>query len=70
MYVPMSNKTDIELSLLLDMLASHTNEYLRMFKEGAPSAEFNKCKEMIEQLTSEIESRKQAEFRIDNASRE
>lgn len=41
------------------MLAKYTNEYMRMHKDGTTDEEYRRCKSMIQNLTAEIEYRKQ-----------
>ena len=55
----MENIQNLDLAVLVDMLAHHTVEYARMINEGAPDEEFNLCKTTITLLQSEIKSRKQ-----------
>jgi len=49
----------LDLFTLVDLLVKHTDEYMKMFKEGATEYEFTQCKKMIQNLTDEIELRKQ-----------
>lgn len=55
----MQDMKDIKIATLVDMLATHTNDYLRMLKEGTTEEKYKACKEMIARLIEEIESRKQ-----------
>lgn len=56
---PMHELQNLEMSVLVDMLAQHTSEYLKMLTEGATEEEFTTCKITITLLQSEIETRKQ-----------
>jgi len=55
----MEDLNNLDLFTLVDLLAKHTNEYMKMFKEGATDQEFSDCKKVIQNLTAEIEYRKQ-----------
>ena len=48
---------------LVDMLAEYTMRYSKLRKEGGLEEDINSCLQTIECLTSEIESRKEAELR-------
>ena len=56
----MQDFQDMELSALLDMLSLYTAKYTKMLSDGAPKDESNTCREIIQQLQSEIESRRKA----------
>jgi len=49
---------NLDLFTLMDLLVKHTDEYMKMFKEGAMEHEFARCKEIIQHLTDEIKFRK------------
>jgi hypothetical protein len=55
----MEELKNLKLTTLVDLLAGHTTEYLKMLKEGTTQAQYNACKEIIAAITAEIESRKQ-----------
>jgi hypothetical protein len=55
----MENFSNLDLFTLVDMLAKHTNEYMRMQKEGASDEDYAKCKKIIQAITAEIEYRKE-----------
>ena len=55
----MQGLQNLELSALLDMLAIHTEAYMKLLTGGASEEEFNSCKTTITLLQSEIETRKQ-----------
>ncbi len=55
----MEDLNNLDLFALVDMLARHTNEYLKMLKDGTTDDEYARCKSMIKNLTAEIEYRKQ-----------
>ena len=50
---------NLDLSALLDMLAMHTEVYMKLITGGASEEEYNSCKTTITILQSEIETRKQ-----------
>ena len=54
---------DLEEAELLDMLSEYTTHYTRMMNENDKSREFYECKRMIEKITEEISSRREAEKR-------
>ena len=54
---------DLEEEELLDMLSENTSHYTRMLNGNDKSREFYECKRMIEKITEEISSRKEAERR-------
>lgn len=54
----MKDLKNLDQSGLVDLLSQKTNEYMKMFKEGAAQKEYEACKKMIDQITAEIESRK------------
>lgn len=43
----------------MDMLARHTEDYMRLLTKGASEEEFNSCKTTITLIQAEIETRKQ-----------
>ena len=49
---------NLDLFTLMDLLVKNTDEYMKMFKEGATEHEFARCKEIILHLTDEIKHRK------------
>jgi hypothetical protein len=53
----MPDLTHIELSDLFDMLSVHTDHYMKMLSEGASREEFNKCRETIIDIQTEIHKR-------------
>ena len=55
----MVDLNNLDLFTLVDMLAKHTNEYMKMLKDGSTDEEYARCKGMIKNLTAEIEYRKQ-----------
>lgn len=55
----MENMNSLDLFTLVDMLAKHTSEYMKMHKDGTTEEEYRRCKTMIQNLTAEIEYRKQ-----------
>jgi len=55
----MKDLSNLDLSTLFDMLAQHTNEYMKMLKDGSFEEEYVRCKNLIKNLTAEIESRKE-----------
>lgn len=54
----MNDIKKLELSVLVDMLAANTAKYMKMLKDGFTQEEYNNCKELINRLSAEIESRK------------
>jgi hypothetical protein len=53
--------TKLKMETLIDMLARHTNDYMRILKDGSSKEEYESCKDWINRLTAEIESRKRKE---------
>jgi hypothetical protein len=49
---------NMELPALLDMLSLYTARYTKMLSDGAPKDEANACRDIIQQLQSEIEARR------------
>ena len=47
----------IKIDDLFDMLTVQTNRYMKMFSDGATRVEFNKCREMIIDIQTEIQER-------------
>jgi len=47
----------IKLDDLFDMLTVQTNRYMKMLSDGATRVEFNKCREMIIDIQTEIQER-------------
>ena len=56
----MYNLTHIELSDLYDLLAQHTNRYMKMLSEGATREEFDQCREIMIAIQIEIRVRRRA----------
>ncbi len=54
----MQEYQNLELSALIDMLSQHTAKYSRLLTEGCSEEEYNSCKEIIQFLQAEIETRK------------
>ena len=48
----------LEISILVDMLATHTADYTRMLAEGASDEEYAKCNLAIRAIQTEIDIRK------------
>ena len=53
----MNNLKCLETPVLVDMLAGHTAEYIRMLREGVPEGDYYECKKMITELQNEINNR-------------
>ena len=47
----------IKIDDLFDMLTVQTNRYMKMLSDGATRVEFNKCREMIIDIQTEIQER-------------
>ena len=60
----MHNLAELEESVLVDLLADHTAELTRLLQEKKRNEEYLKVKEVIKQLTAEIESRRPSTRRI------
>ena len=58
----MEDLKNLDLLTLLDLLAKHTNEYMKMLKDGAIDEEYSQCKKMIQNLTVEIENRRESDI--------
>lgn len=56
----MKDFKNLETTVLVDMLAGHTAEYLRMIHEGVPEADYYECKHSITELQNEINYRQSA----------
>ena len=54
----MHNFAQLEKSVLVDLLADYTAELTRLLQEKNRNEEYRKVKQVIKQLTAEIESRK------------
>ena len=54
-------------SSLVDMLAEHTLRYSKLHRDGGSKEEQNNCLQILEHLTSEIQSRKRKEL-LENAT--
>ncbi len=53
----MEDLKSLDINTLVDLLVKHTNEYMKMLKEGATDNEYSNCKTIIQELTKEIETR-------------
>ena len=49
----------LELSVLVDLLATQTEKYTRMLSEGTTQEEFARCSLTIKAIQSELDFRKQ-----------
>jgi hypothetical protein len=54
----MQNLTNLEESVLIDMLADYTAELTRLLQEKNRNEEYLQIKQAIKQLTAEIEARR------------
>ena len=54
----MEDLKELPLAALVDMLASHTSDYLRILRNGGTKEEYDNCKRLINRLTTEIELRR------------
>lgn len=54
----MPDLKEIELSVLYDMLADYTSKYTLMMRWGGLTDGFYECRDAIQQLQNEIDSRK------------
>jgi hypothetical protein len=54
----MEDYKNLQTDLLIDMLVKHTENYTRMFTEGATDQEFTECQRVITLLQTEIQFRK------------
>jgi hypothetical protein len=64
----MHDLAQIELSDLYDLLAQQTNRYMKMLSEGATKQEFDQCREIIIDIQTEIQSRKNQQPRNKTAA--
>ncbi len=55
----MQDLRSLETAELIDLLATHTDGYSRMLKEGTTDKEFARCSLTIRSIQAEIDSRKQ-----------
>jgi hypothetical protein len=56
---PMEKLSSLDFSALVDMLASHTDNYTKMRVEGCTGKQFASCSLAIKALLAEIASRRQ-----------
>lgn len=56
----MQELKELELSVLIDMLAQCTDRYMNILSEGGSMEEFKTCKSIIEFLQKEIELKRNA----------
>lgn len=54
----------LDITALVDLLARHTNNYMRILKDGGTNEEYRQCKELIKLLTREIEARKNEDSKM------
>jgi hypothetical protein len=54
------NLENVSFVTLMDWLAKHTEEVMRMLKEGDTGKEYEAGKAMIKKITAEVERRQQA----------
>lgn len=54
----MNQYSHISYSNLLDMLAKYTTQYTQMLADNNKTDDFYKCKRQIEQLTTELATRR------------
>jgi len=57
----MSQFKNLDHPALLDALAQYTSRYTKMIAEGAPKEDSFACREIIQLILFEIESRKKAQ---------
>jgi ABC-type uncharacterized transport system substrate-binding protein len=55
----MEDLSKLDLFTLVDLLAKNTSQFMKLFIAGNKDMEYIKCKKMIQNLTAEIEYRKQ-----------
>lgn len=55
----MEDLNNIDLFTLVDMLAKHTDEFMKMLKNGSTTEEYKQCKTHVQHITAEIAYRKQ-----------
>ena len=53
----------LDKDTLIDMLSKFTNQFMKLFREGATQQEYLACKEMMDKLTQEIAIRQQQKNR-------
>ena len=58
----MSHFKNLDQPALLDALAQYTSRYTKMISEGAPKEDSIACREIIQLILSEIESRKKSQL--------
>lgn len=54
----MKDIQNLELTVLVDLLSQQTARYYKILSDGGTEEEFRSCKKTIQQLQSEIASRK------------
>jgi len=64
----MNEFQNFETSVLVDLLARHTQRLTELFNHGHLTAEYEDCKKMIRELQSEIIRRKNATLHSSNTS--
>jgi len=57
----MSGFQNFETSVLIDLLAQHTQRLTKLFTKNEYGSEYHKCKKIIEDLQVEINTRKKSE---------
>ena len=55
----MESLRNLEMTVLVDMLATYTEKYLKMQSDGGAEEEFAKCSLTVKAIQNEIDSRKQ-----------
>jgi hypothetical protein len=55
----MQDLNKLDLFTLVDLLAKNTSQFMKLFVAGNKDMEYIQCKKMIQNLTAEIEYRKQ-----------
>lgn len=51
---------NLDLNILMDILAERTAEYMRLLKAGELNEEYQQCKTLIQLITKEIQERKES----------
>jgi len=54
----MQNLQVLDTTVLIDLLASHTADYIRMVREGASEEDFARCNLYVRAIQTEINARK------------
>lgn len=57
----MSQFKNLDQPALLDALAQYTSRYTKMIAEGAPKEDSAACREIIQLILAEIETRKKSQ---------